>query len=190
MTNLDNRHLEETFDRVRDDLKRLANARLDRRLSGRVDSSDIVQDTCLLAFQRYPEYVAKPEVSLVQWLRFLTLQTVTQAHRFHLGRLKRSIRREAKDATEDLCVAKIVDTVADSLTSPQSASIKKELRQAVSELIEAMSATDREIIRLRHEELLSNDECAAELGLSSSAASKRYIRALKRLQSIANEFMK
>ena len=53
-----------------------------------------------------------------------------------------------------------------------------------------MSESDREIIRLRHEELLSNDECADELGLSISAASKRYIRALKRLRSVAHEYLK
>lgn len=182
-------NLESTFRAIRDDLKRLAKARLDRRLSGRVDASDIVQDAYLIAFRRYSEYVANPEVSLAEWLRFLTLQTVTEAHRFHLGRLKRTVRKEAVDASENLSVVRLVDMLAGSLTSPHSAAIKRELRAAVEELIRSMSETDREIIRLRHEEMLSNDECADELGLSNSAASKRYIRALKRLRSVARDYL-
>jgi hypothetical protein len=50
--------------------------------------------------------------------------------------------------------------------------------------LNGMDEMDREIIALRHFEELSNVEAAHVLGLESSAASKRYIRALKRLQEI------
>ncbi len=190
MTDNHLQELEDTFNSVRGRLTRLANARLDRRLKGRVDSEDIIQDTYLIAFRRYGEYVANPEVSLAEWLRFLTLQTITEAHRFHLGRLKRTVCKEAIDAAENLSVLRIVDMLAGSLTSPHSATIKKELQEAVNELTKSLSETDREILRLRHEDMLSNDECADELGLSSSATSKRYIRALKRLRSVAKEYLK
>lgn len=189
MTEEDKKILELTFEKIRDDLKRLARARLDRRLNGRVDSSDIVQDAYMIALRRYPEYIANPEVSLAEWLRFLTVQKVTEAHRFHLGRLKRTVRKEAVDASEGLSIVRLVDMIADSLTSPHSAVVKREIRKAVGEVIETMSEVDREIIRLRHEEMLDNDQCAEILGISSSAASKRYVRALKRLRAIAEGFL-
>jgi RNA polymerase sigma-70 factor (ECF subfamily) len=47
-----------------------------------------------------------------------------------------------------------------------------------------MEELDREILALRHFEELSNSEAAAVLGLSKTAASNRYIRALKRLKEI------
>jgi RNA polymerase sigma-70 factor (ECF subfamily) len=47
-----------------------------------------------------------------------------------------------------------------------------------------MDQLDREILALRHFEQLSNGEAAQALGLSKSAASKRYIRALQRLKEI------
>ena len=47
-----------------------------------------------------------------------------------------------------------------------------------------MDPIDREVLALRHFEHLSNDEAAQVLGLSKSAASNRYIRALKRLKEI------
>ena len=46
---------------------------------------------------------------------------------------------------------------------------------------------DREVLALRHFELLSNGETAAVLGLSKTAASNRYIRALGRLRDILEE---
>ena len=47
-----------------------------------------------------------------------------------------------------------------------------------------MDPIDREVLALRHFEHLSNDETALLLGLRKSAASNRYIRALKRLKEI------
>ena len=43
---------------------------------------------------------------------------------------------------------------------------------------------DREILTLRHFEELSNNETAQVLGIAKTAASNRYVRALKRLKDI------
>jgi RNA polymerase sigma-70 factor (ECF subfamily) len=190
MTENEKQKLEETFKSVREDLKRLAKARLDRRLNGRVDSSDIIQDTYHEAYRRYTEFLANPEVSLTEWLRFLTIQKVTEAHRFHLGRQKRTVRREIVGASESQSILCLVEMIASSITTPHSAAVKAELHDAVSKFLESMSEVDQEIIRMRHDAMLSNDECAEELGISTSAASKRYIRALQRLRSLAFEYVK
>ena len=58
--------------------------------------------------------------------------------------------------------------------------IELQLEQPLSD----MDAIHREIIALRHFEELSNAEAAQVLSLTKSAASKRYVRALTRLQSI------
>ena len=47
-----------------------------------------------------------------------------------------------------------------------------------------MDPIDREVLALRHFELLSNGEVAEVLGLSKAAASNRYVRALKRMKQI------
>ena len=47
-----------------------------------------------------------------------------------------------------------------------------------------MDPIDREILALRHLEELSNREAALELGIEEKAASKRYVRALRRLRDI------
>jgi RNA polymerase sigma-70 factor (ECF subfamily) len=47
-----------------------------------------------------------------------------------------------------------------------------------------MEPLDREILSLRHYEELTNREAAGELGITEAAASKRYVRALRRLRSV------
>ena len=51
-------------------------------------------------------------------------------------------------------------------------------------MLNALDPIDREVLVLRHFEELSNNETAEVLGLQKSAASNRYIRALKRLKEI------
>jgi RNA polymerase sigma-70 factor (ECF subfamily) len=52
--------------------------------------------------------------------------------------------------------------------------------------LESMDDVDREVLALRHFEHLSNAEVAETLGLRKTAASNRYVRALKRLKGILN----
>jgi RNA polymerase sigma-70 factor, ECF subfamily len=54
----------------------------------------------------------------------------------------------------------------------------------LQEVINAMDPIDREVLTLRHFEELSNVETAQVLGIQKSAASNRYLRALKRLKDI------
>ncbi len=62
--------------------------------------------------------------------------------------------------------------------------IRAERKLRLQEALNTMDAIDREVLVLRHFEQLSNGECARVLGLGESAATKRYIRALKRLKEI------
>ena len=64
------------------------------------------------------------------------------------------------------------------------AAARAEQKLLLQEALNGMDPIDREVLTLRHFEQLSNDETAAVLGLTKSAASNRYIRALKRLKEI------
>ena len=54
----------------------------------------------------------------------------------------------------------------------------------LQEVLNAMEPLDREVLALRHFEELSNGEVAHVLGLSKTAASNRYMRALARLKEM------
>src|SRR5713226_3487885 len=81
----DGRGLQELFMRFENRLKRMVKLRLDARVQGRVDPSDVVQEAYLESCQRLPEYLRDPKMPFFLWLRFLTGQKLTLAHRQHLG---------------------------------------------------------------------------------------------------------
>jgi len=70
------------------------------------------------------------------------------------------------------------------LTSPSQAAIRHELQARLRSALEEMDPLDREVLALRHFEELGNNEVAQVLGISKDAASKRHVRALKRLRAI------
>jgi RNA polymerase sigma-70 factor (ECF subfamily) len=69
-----------------------------------------------------------------------------------------------------------------SQTSPSQAVMRAEQRLKLEEALNSMDSVDREILVLRHFEQLSNSEIAQVLELSPTAASNRYVRAIKRLR--------
>src|SRR5262245_27867144 len=82
------------FEAHRVRLERLVALRLDRRLRGRVDAADVVQDTFLEASRRIVSYVEQPGVPFFLWLRFFANQRLQALCREHLGVRKRDVRRE------------------------------------------------------------------------------------------------
>ncbi len=71
--------------RHRERLRRMVALRLDRRLQGRIDPSDVIQEAYLEASARLAEYLRNPSMPFYLWLRFLTGQKLVTLHRHHLG---------------------------------------------------------------------------------------------------------
>ena len=171
----------------RNRLRRMVALRLDNRLRGRIDPSDVLQEAFLQAAQALPKYLEGPEQPVFLWLRWLTGMTLQLLHRRHLGVLARDAGREVQlldrpwpEATSAALAALLLGRD----TRPSVAAIRAERQRRLQESLNAMDPLDREVLVLRHFEELSNAEVARELHLQESAASKRYIRALHRLKEI------
>lgn len=182
----------EVFSRYEDRLQRMIRFRLDRRLYGRVDSGDVLQEVWLDASKRVTEYVANPAVPVFIWLRQIAWQTIIDLHRRHLGAQKRSVANEVAlggggNSQEDTSLS-IAARLAGDLTSPSQAAMRDERMQQLRRALEEMDEIDREVLALRHFEELGNNEVAEILGLQKTAASNRYVRALKRLKEVLEQF--
>jgi RNA polymerase sigma-70 factor (ECF subfamily) len=161
--------------------------RLDRRLHGRVDPSDVIQEAYLEAAQRFPEYLQDSAMPFFLWLRFLTAQRILILHRRHLGVQMRDAGRDVPiyhGAMTAASSAALAAQLVGRRTTPSQAAMRAEMQLRLQEALNSMEATDREILVLRHFEQLTNSETARTLGLRESAASKRYARALLRLKEI------
>jgi RNA polymerase sigma-70 factor (ECF subfamily) len=182
--------LAELFGRYRKQLRQMVRLRLDRRLQGRVDASDVLQEAYLDVAQQLPHYLAKREMPLFLWLRLVAGQRLMRIHREHLGSAMRDAGREVSLYKGALPQASSVSLAAQLLGryTPASAAVSRaEVQIQIQTALNGMDPIDREIIALRHFEELTNAQVAEVLGLEVSTASKRYIRALKRLQvTLAN----
>lgn len=179
--------LAELFDRYRPRLRQMIRLRMDRRLQGRVDPSDVLQEAYIDLAQKLPDYHRKPPMPFFLWLRLVAGERLLRTHRHHLGAAMRDAGREISLYRGALPQASSVSLAAQLLgriTTASRAAIRAELQLQLQETLNAMEPIDREIIALRHFEELSNDEAAEELGLSRAAASKRYVRAMLRLKLI------
>jgi len=183
----DEQALAELFSLYRDRLKRMVQLRLDRRLSGRVDASDVLQEAYVEVHKRFPEYAAGSDLPLFLWLRLVTGQKLTDVHRHHLGAQMRDAGQEVslhRGAMPQATSLSLAAQLLGKLTSASQAAIRAEHKLLVQEALNSMDALDREVLVLRHFEHLSNDETALALDIKKSTASQRYIRALKRLKDI------
>jgi len=176
------------FNGYRDRLRRMIRLRLYRRLSGRIDSSDVLQEAYLDVRKRLAEYTKDREAMPFDlWLRLVTGQRLTDLHRHHLGAQMRDAGMEVSLHRGPFPQADSISLAAQLLgkiTSASQAAIRAEHKLIVQEALNGMDPIDREVLALRHFEHLSNEETAQVLGLSRSAASNRYIRALERLRGI------
>ena len=165
-------------------LKRLVGLRMDRRVRGRVDESDILQDVFIEFAARIKEYAKNPPMPFFLWLRFLTGQRLQQVHRHHLDAKMRDAGREVS-ITQGMPEASSVTLAAQLLgrfTSVVRSVERAEMQQMMQDAIDELEAIDRDVLALRHFEELSNVEAAKVLGMDASACSSRHVRALKRLR--------
>lgn len=175
------------FELFRERLWRMLFVRVDPRLSSRVSLDDILQETFLDVAQRIHEYLADPAVPIYVWLRFLAIQRMQMLYRVHVEAQMRAVGAEVplpRGGTTFASAESMAGQLLGHLTSPSQAAIRRELQDRLRAALEEMEPLDREVLALRHFEELGNNEVAEVLGISKDAASKRHMRALKRLKEI------
>jgi RNA polymerase sigma-70 factor, ECF subfamily len=183
----DEEALRALFVEHRERLKRMIGLRLSRRLAGRIDDSDVLQEAYIEMARKYHDYARDPKLAPFLWMRHLTALKLLEVHRRHLGSQIRDADREVTLHRGCLPVADSVSLAAQllgTLTAPSQAAIKAETRLLVQQALNSMDPTDREVVALKHFEQLSISEIAQVLGLSKAGAGSRYLRAIKRLRSI------
>src|SRR4051812_17730410 len=79
---------------TRQRLRRMVSFRLDQRLQGRIDPSDVLQDAYLEAWRDLEAYLRLPSMPFFLWLRGITGNKLREVHRHHLGTRMRDPRRE------------------------------------------------------------------------------------------------
>src|SRR5438067_11403001 len=141
------------FTRNRERLRHMVAMRLDTRLQGRIDASDVIQDAYVEASQRLDEYLRDPKLPLFLWLRLVVGERMMKLHRQHLGTQMRDAGREVSLYRGALPAASSAALAAQLLgqhTSPTQAAVRAERLLRVQEALNSLDPRDREVISLRH----------------------------------------
>ncbi len=175
------------FARYRDRLWRMVRLRLDRRLHGRVDPSDIVEEARTEIYQRLGEYASHPDQPPFLWMRQVTGGRLQAVHAAYLGATVDAAGQDVSLFRGALPEANSVSLAAQLLGRFVSAGEEAERAERqfrLQEALNGMDVRDRELLALRHFEEMDIGEAARVLGISRTEASNAYVRALKRLKDI------
>ncbi|QDV40458.1 ECF RNA polymerase sigma factor SigW [Stieleria neptunia] len=169
--------------RYRDRLNLMVKVHMDHRLAGRLDASDVVQDTLLRAAQRLTEF-DKACVPFYVWLRQIARDRLSELYERHVSTKKRSVLREQVWGLSQDSMARMAIQLGGATGGLIEGAIKKEMLQRLHQALDQLPDQQREILVMRHLEQMKVAEIAVACGLSESAVKMRQLRGVERLRKI------
>jgi RNA polymerase sigma-70 factor (ECF subfamily) len=161
----------------------LARTQVGRRLQGKADASDLVQEACLEAHRHMHQFRGTTEAEFSAWLRSILAGLVANLVRRYLGTKGRDARLEQALVVELNNTSCILDRgLVAAVSSPSEQAVKREASVHLAGALEQLSADYREVIILRHLEGLPFAEVANRMGRSVDSVEKLWVRALARLR--------
>jgi RNA polymerase sigma-70 factor, ECF subfamily len=175
------------LDRYRAYLHLLARLNLADRLRGKIDPSDVVQQTLLQAHKNFGLFRGRTDAELAAWLRQIL------AH--HLARLIRDFARAKRDVAAERSLeaelgassARLGDWLAAGQSSPSDRAARDEAAVRLAEALAELPEPQREALVLQHWQGLSLAEIGARLGRSPAAVAGLIKRGLRRMREVMHE---
>lgn len=166
-------------------LSLLARVQIGRRLQGKVDASDVVQDTFLDAHRYFAQFQGVSEGQLIRWLRQILAAKLADVLRRYLGTEGRDVRLEHEigDAF-DRSGALLDRGLVAAQSSPSQQAVRREQGVLLADALGALPDDYREVLVLRHLEELTFPEVAERMGRSLDSVEKLWMRGLVRLRQV------
>src|SRR5262249_13788638 len=167
------------LEQYRNYLRVLARVEIGRRLQGKLDASDIVQETFYEAHRNFGRFQGSQEPQLVSWLRQILAAKVAGCVRHYFGTQGRDVRLERELAADiDRSSAVLGEELAGSLTSPSQGAALREQSVRLANALEKLPPDYRDVIVLRHLEGLTFPEVAKRLDKTLDSVEKLWLRGL------------
>jgi RNA polymerase sigma-70 factor (ECF subfamily) len=135
----------DSLESYRSYLRLLTRLHLDERLRGKVDPSDIVQQTMLQAVQGWEQFRGDCDAQRLAWLRQILAHTVANLRRdFRRG--KRAINKEVQLKAIEQCSSRLGSFLASALSSPSKRAVTAEAVLHLAAALEELPEPQREAI--------------------------------------------
>jgi RNA polymerase sigma-70 factor, ECF subfamily len=172
----DDSALNQIWQELRTYLLIIANQRLDAGLRGKMDASDVVQQSLMDAHKGFDEFRGQSEGEIKAWVCKLVIHNLVDAgRRFRLSQ-KRSISKETSWSMENELTA-----IKDE-TSPSTLLRQRETDDEMARAVSQLPQRSQQLLELRHRLGLSHAQVAVELGMTESGAQKLWSRIVLELQ--------
>jgi RNA polymerase sigma-70 factor (ECF subfamily) len=161
----------------------LARVQIGRRLRGKVDDVDLVQETFLEAHRHFEGFRGTTEGELVSWLRKILAARLSNLLRRYYGTQGRDVRLERELADElDQSSLTLGSCLAADQSTPSQQATRREQAVLLANALERLPSAYREVIILSHLEGLPFQEVARRMGRTVDSVKNLWARALGRLR--------
>jgi len=169
----------------RDYLALLARLQIGRRLQGKVDASDLVQETFMKAHRDFPQFRGRSEAEWVSWLRQILAGNLAHMVRRYCGTQGRDVRLERALVDEVNQSSRILDQgLVAPHSSPSQRAAGREQAVLLAGALARLPEDYRDVIILSHLQGLSFPEVARRLGRTVDSVKNVWARALARLRHL------
>jgi RNA polymerase sigma-70 factor, ECF subfamily len=175
------------LERFRGYLHVLACAQLDARFQGKLDASDVVQQTLLKAHEAFAQFRGRDPAQLAAWLRKILARTVADCMR-DLGRARRDVALERSlEGAVDQSSARLEGWLVADQPSPSQEAIRNEQLIRLADALAALPELQRQVLVLKHCEGWQLAEISQHLGRSPAAVGSLLRRGLKQIRQQLRE---
>jgi RNA polymerase sigma-70 factor (ECF subfamily) len=166
----------------------LARLQISRRLQGKIDAADLVQETFLEAHRHFAGFRGNSEGELVAWLRQILGGVVSHLVRRYLGTQSRDVRLERELAFELDQSSRLLDRgLAAVGSTPSEHAVRCEESLRLANVLEQLPEDFRDILILHHLEGLSLAEISERMGRSKPTVKRLWLSALAELRKSLGE---
>lgn len=163
----------------------LARVQIGRRLQGKADASDLVQEAFLGAYRDFPQFRGANEKDFLSWLRGILASLLANLVRHYQGTQRRDVRLERQLAVELDQSSQALDRgLVAPQSSPSQQAIRREQSVLLAEALRQLPPEWRELLILRHLEGMTFPEIAQRLGRTVDSVRKLWPRALTGLRRL------
>ena len=178
---------DEVFARAREYLRVLARIGLDPRLRGKVDESDVVQQSLLEAHRDWDQFRGTTAGERFAWLRQILARNLANLLRDYT-RAKRDVTREyVPGAAVEASSARLERWLAADQTTPGTAAGREEEAVRVAVALAGLPEAQREAVTLRHWHGWPLARIAEQMGTTPDAVTGLLYRGLKALRARLRE---
>jgi RNA polymerase sigma-70 factor (ECF subfamily) len=166
----------------------LARMQIGRRLQGKADPSDVVQETFLHAVRDIAQFRGTSDQELAGWLRQILAARLADLLRRYCGTQARDVRLEQALQVELDRSSQVLERgLAGKFSSPSQQAARSEQAAWLAQALERLPEAYREVLVLRHLEECDFPEVSRRMGRSVEAVKKLWARALVRLRRLLGE---